>query len=87
MADNRPVAEFTLSFVSAAVWENSAGGKTRFKVTLTKSYRDGKEWKRTSSLDPADIPYATEVLRQALVWEAEERRRRSKGEGESETTS
>jgi len=75
----KPVKTFALNFVEAAVWENTRdGGKTRFKVTLSRSYRDSDgTWKRTESLDPSDIPYAQLVLQDALRWEAEERHRRA----------
>jgi hypothetical protein len=87
MSETRPVTEFTLNFVSAAVWENQNGGKTRFKVTVTKSYRDAEGWKRTNSLDPSDIPYAIKVLDQAHTWEAEERHRRAAGKEEAQPES
>jgi len=85
----RPVKEFTLNFVTAAVWENQHDGKSRFKVTLTKSYKDDGKWERTSSLDASDIPYAVKVLDQAHTWEAEERHRRAAergGEGSGTTS-
>lgn len=79
----RPVQEFRLNFVSASVWENTTDtGGTRFKVTLTRLYNDGDGWKRTTSFDPADLPYAVKVLDQAHTWEAEERARRAKARQE-----
>lgn len=84
----KPVKSFALNFVEAAIWEHQNGGKTRFKITLNRSYKDGDEWKRTQSLDPSDIPYALLVLQDALRWEAEERHRRAaerKEEASAET--
>lgn len=74
----KPVQTFSMNFVEAAVWEDEVGGKTRFRVTLTKRYRDDKgQWKRTNTLDPQDIPYAVKVLDSAHTFEAEERQRRA----------
>ena len=75
---DKPVQDFTLNFVSAAIWDNSDEKRTKFRVTLTKSYKDGEEWKRTTSLTARDIPSARTVLEQAYVWIGEERRRRAK---------
>ncbi len=70
-----------LSFIEAAVFENEVGseGKTRFKVVLSKSYKDSDgSWQRTGSLDPEDIPYAVKVLDRSHTWIAEERYKRAK---------
>ena len=76
-----PVHKEKLAFVEAAVWENEVGteGRTRFRVTLSKSYRDSSNaWQSTGNLDADDIMAAIEVLRRSYVWIAEERYRRAK---------
>jgi hypothetical protein len=75
-----PVHTEKLAFIEAAVWENEVGteGRTRFRVTLSKSYRDGEgAWQRTGNLDPEDIPYAVKVLDRCHTWVAEERYKRA----------
>lgn len=77
----RPIHKEKLSFVEAAVWENEVGteGKTRFRVTLSKSYKDSEgAWQSTGNLDPEDIPYALKVLDRCHTWIAEERYKRAK---------
>jgi hypothetical protein len=76
-----PVHKERLAFVEAAVWENEVGteGKTRFHVTLSKSYKDGEgSWQRTGNLDSEDLPYAIKVLDRCHTWIAEERYKRAK---------
>ena len=76
-----PVHKEKLAFVEAAVWENEVGdeGKTRFRVTLSKSYKDGDgSWQRTGNLEAEDIPYAIKVLDRCHTWIAEERYKRAK---------
>ena len=74
----KPVKDFTLNFVSAAVWDNSDEKRTKFSVTLNKSYKQDGQWKRTNSLAARDIPSARTVLEQAYIWISQERRRRAK---------
>lgn len=38
---NQPAAKFRLGYVSATVWKND----DFYNVTLSKSYKDGDEWK------------------------------------------
>lgn len=66
---NKPWNVFRSSGVSASIFENKAESKeasrTYFKVTLSKTYRDGDEFKSTSSLSCDDLPVAALLLEQA----------------------
>ena len=76
-----PVHKEKLGAVEAAVWENEVGteGRTRFRVTLSKSYKKDDKWERTASLDADDLPYAIKVLDRCHTWAAEHRYSRAKG--------
>lgn len=69
---NKPWKVFRSSGVSASIFENEAetknGSRTYFKVTLAKTYRDGDEFKNTSSLSRDDLPVAALLLE--LAWAA-----------------
>ena len=43
-AANQPAAKFRLGYVTATVWKNDQF----FNVVLSKSYKDGEEWKDTA---------------------------------------
>lgn len=53
--------------ISVDIWTNKTKeGDREFKtVTVTRSYKDGEEWKRTNSLRTNDIPKAIMGLQKA----------------------
>lgn len=68
---NKPWKVFRSSGVSASIFENQTdtkdgGSKSYYKVSLTKTYRDGDEFKSTSSLSRDDLPAAVLLLQ--LAW-------------------
>ena len=69
---NKPWKVLRSSGVSASIFKNSVktkdGDVTYFKVSLTRTYRDGDAWKSTTSLSRDDLPVAALLLQQA--WSA-----------------
>lgn len=67
-----PVAEFRMSLVKIAAWENERqDGGTRLSFSLTRSYKDGNgQWQSagTLSLNREDLALVMEVCRQAMVF-------------------
>ena len=65
----KPVKSFRLRGISASVFENTAKTKDRevtfHKVSLQRTYRDGDEWKNTTSFGRDDLPIARLLLEQA----------------------
>ena len=60
--NNQPVKKFRLRGISASVFENQTEkGQTYFKVTVQRSYKDGKTFKSTNSFSRDDLPLLTEV--------------------------
>lgn len=60
-AKNKPAAKFRIGYVSATVWKNDEF----YNVVLSKSYKDGDEWKDTDQLGHGDIFNAVEALKRA----------------------
>ena len=60
MAD-KPVKKFRVGFVAAAVWKNG----DFYNVTLSRSYKDGEDWKDTDNLGAGDLLNAAKVLERA----------------------
>lgn len=58
---DKPVKEFRVGSVKAAVWKNDGN----LSVTLQKSYKDGEEWKNTSTLFHGDVVCAIKALERA----------------------
>jgi hypothetical protein len=67
----KPVSVHRFRGVSASVFENTSKIGNRmvpfFKVSLQKSYKDGDEFKTTSSFAREDLPVAALLLQRA--WE------------------
>jgi hypothetical protein len=60
---NQPAAKFRLGYVTATVWLNN---DKHYNTVLSKSYKDGDEYKDTDQLGTGDILNAMKVLNQAL---------------------
>lgn len=60
--------------ISASVFvndvETSRGTRSMRNVKLQRRYRDGEEWKTSSSFTLTDLPVAIVVLQQALTYVA-----------------
>lgn len=66
--DNKPAAKYRVGYVSATVWQNG----DFFNVVLSKSYKDGDEWKDTDQLSHGDLANAVLVLKRAENFIAEQ---------------
>lgn len=70
----KPEKVFRIGSVSASVFVNEIereGGKRKIRnVNLQRRYRDGDEWKSSSSFGLGDIPQAQAVLDLALTYVA-----------------
>jgi hypothetical protein len=68
LAKNQPAAKFRLGFVTATVWKNG----DFFSTVLSKSYKDGEEYKDTDQLASGDLLNAAKVLTRAEDFIAEQ---------------
>jgi hypothetical protein len=64
----RPVHEIRLGRIRAAIWENETQNGTRYNVTLSRLYRDGEQWKDSSSFGRDDLPLVAKVADQVHTW-------------------
>jgi hypothetical protein len=64
----RPVREIRLGRIRAAIWENETQNGTRHNVTLSRLYKDGDEWKDSTSFGRDDLPLVAKVADQAHSW-------------------
>jgi hypothetical protein len=61
MAKNQPAAKFRLGYVTATVWLNGE----HYNTVLSKSYKDGDDWKETDQLGTGDLMNAVRVLQRS----------------------
>lgn len=58
---NKPAAKFRVGYVSATVWKNDEF----YNVVLSRSYKDGDDWKDTDQLGHGDIMNGVKALQRA----------------------
>ena len=65
----KPVTEFRLGCVKAVVWENPTpnNGKA-YNVTVGRIYKDGNQWRDSSSFGRHDLPLLAKVVDMAYEW-------------------
>ena len=66
MAKQKPSKIFRIGSVSGSIFENvidgDGGKKTVRSLSLQRSFKDGDEWRYSTSFGIADIPVAIRVL-------------------------
>lgn len=77
----RPVHEVRLGRIKAAIWENETQNGTRHNVTVSRLYKDGEEWKDSTSFGRDDLPLVAKVVDQAHSWIFTQVHEAANGEG------
>ena len=63
---NQPAAKFRVGWVTATVWKNEGNGdRPFFNAVLSKSYKDGDEYKDTDQLGHGDLLNGAKALERA----------------------
>jgi len=66
---NKPKKDFRCGAVSASVWTNDRDveGQTVsfYSVRIEKAFKDGDDWKHTSTFSPEDLPKIALVANEA----------------------
>jgi hypothetical protein len=81
---NRPVHEVRFGRIRAAIWQNETENGPRHNVTITRLYKDGDDWKDSTSFGRDDLPLVAKVCDQAHTWIFEQAAERSNGNGHHE---
>jgi hypothetical protein len=69
MASKKPAHEVRLGRIRAAIWLNQSEDEdVWFNVTLTRLYREGNQWKDSTSFRKDDLPVASKALDMAYAW-------------------
>jgi len=65
----KPVHEIRLGRIRAAVWLNETENGSRYKVQISRLYKDKDDkWNDSSSFGRDDLPLVCKVADQAMVW-------------------
>jgi hypothetical protein len=65
---NRPVHEIRMGRIRAAIWENETPNGTRHNVTLSRLYKDGDDWRDSTSFGRDDLPLVAKVADMVHSW-------------------
>ena len=64
----KPAHEIRLGRIKATIWENETDNGTRHNVTVSRLYKDGDQWKQTTSFGREDLPLVAKVVDLAHTW-------------------
>ena len=68
MATNKPAHEIKFGKIKATIWANDTSAGVRHNVTVERLYKDGDDWKTSTSFGRDDLPLAVKALDQAHSW-------------------
>ena len=64
----KPVHEVRLGSVKAAIWKNENETGIRYNVTFERLFKEGEQWKSSSSFSRDDLLVLAKVADQAHSW-------------------
>lgn len=70
----KPVHEVRLGRIKAAIWENETQNGTLHNVTLSRLYKDGDQWKDSTSFGRDDLPLVAKVADLCHIWIFQQKR-------------
>lgn len=66
---NRPIHEIKLGRIRASIWTNQSDRQNLwFNVSISRAYRDGDQWKSTTSFGRDDLPLVAKAADMAYAW-------------------
>lgn len=66
---NRPVHEIRLGRITGAIWKNDDGqDKAWHTVQVSRVYKTGEKWERSSSFGRDDLPLVAKVVDLCHTW-------------------
>lgn len=77
----RPVHEVRMGRIRAAIWENDTQNGIRHNVTFSRLFKDGDQWKDSTSIGRDDLPLLAKVADLAHTWIFEAVREAAAGNG------
>jgi len=64
----KPVHEVRLGRIKAAIWENETQNGSMFNVTISRLWKDGSQWKDSTSFGRDDLPLLAKVCDRVHSW-------------------
>ena len=64
----KPANEIRLGRIKAVIWKNDTKHGVRHNVSISRLYKDGDNWKDTTSFGRDDLPLVAKVADLAHTW-------------------
>lgn len=71
--------------IRAAIWQNQTDNGVRHNVTMSRLYKDGDDWKDTTSFGRDDLPLVAKVCDLAHSWIYSQSNGNTNGNGHSDS--
>jgi hypothetical protein len=68
MSKNKPIHEIRMGLVRGAIWQNETEAGVRHNVTFTRLYKDGEQWKDSTSFGRGDLLLLAKLADAAHTW-------------------
>jgi hypothetical protein len=82
-ADSLPVHRIRHGAVNASVWQQETKKGPMFNVTFQRAYKDGDDWKNSSSFGRKDLLVLGFIAAQAFEWISEQPKKSKQSESSS----
>ena len=69
---NKPVHKIRIGNITASIWANEGQNGTFYNVTVSRSYKDGDQWKDTNSFNRDDLLVVAKLSDLAHTWVCEQ---------------
>jgi hypothetical protein len=66
--DNQPVNKMRYGQISASIWRQEADKGPMFNVSFQRAYKDGDEWKTSTSFGKNDLLALSLLATRAFEW-------------------
>ncbi len=84
MSSNKPVKEFRLGRILGLIWLNEDdSGNGWHNVSISRLYKDGNEWKKSTSFGRDDLPLVAKVADLCHTWIYQASQDQTEGQGKT----
>ena len=64
----QPIHEIRFGRIKAAIWANQVETGVKYNVTFVRLYKDGDQWKDSTSFGREDLPLLAKVVDLSHTW-------------------
>ncbi len=68
MSKSKPIHTMRMGRIKLAIWQNETETGVRHNVTFTRLYKDGDQWKDSTSFGRDDLPLLEKLADAAHTW-------------------